>query len=452
MEVVEQTLEKINNENKKYNAFITISSEKALKSARDLEDELMKGKIRGPLHGIPVAVKDLIYTKGIRTTMGSKVYENFVPNVDATVIRKLKRAGAVIIGKTHTHEFAYGTIGDRSYFGPCYNPYNPEKITGGSSSGSAAAVAAGLVSAALGTDTSGSVRIPSSACGTVGMKPTFGLVSKSNVFPLAYTLDHIGPMTKNVQDNALLLNIIAGYDPEDPYSTDVKTEDYSARIGMDIRGKAVGIPTDDYFAPFEEEIKTAVEECLQQLENLGATVKKVNLPVIEEIAVAQTVTLTSEAAAVHAEKFKEYKGMIDDEVYERLKTSQNTKGYEYVAVQRNKRNLINQFNRIFEDVDILLIPTLPILPTNIGQREVNINNKKIKVRESLLKLTAPTNFTGNPSLSIPCKFSKNGLPIGVQLVGKHYHEAILYQFAHVLEEAMMFSRKAKALKNKFPIE
>ncbi|MFC4801321.1 amidase [Neobacillus sp. GCM10023253] len=435
VDLVKNTLEKIAKENPKTNAFITVSEEESLQAAKKLEDEIMAGEIRSPLHGIPIAVKDLIFTKGIRTTMGSKVYEDFVPDADATVVQKLKDAGAIIIGKTNTHEFAYGPIGDRSYFGPCRNPHNLDKITGGSSSGSGAAVASGMVLGALGTDTGGSIRIPAAACGIVGMKPTFGLVSKKGAFPLAYTLDHIGPMTTNVRDNAIMLNVLAGYDAVDPYSLHTESRDYSSLIGHDVKGKVIGIPS-NYFGWMDEEVHAAVVNCIHVYEQAGAVIKKVEIPNLSKVAKAQLVTIQSEAAAVHVDTLKHHKEDIDDEVFERLVASQAVKGYEYVQSQIERMQIVAEFNQVFDQVDILLTPTLPILPTNIGQREVQIQGQTEAVRYALLRLTSPTNYTGNPSLSIPCGMSSSKLPIGVQLIGKHGHDAELYQLGYALEQIL----------------
>lgn len=435
IELVEKTLEKIFKENSKNNSFITISDGEALQAAKQLELELMEGKVRSRLHGIPIAIKDLIYTKNIRTTMGSKVYKDYVPDLDATVVKKLKDAGAIIIGKTNTHEFAYGPIGDRSYFGPCRNPHHLDKITGGSSSGSAAAVAAGMVSGSLGTDTGGSIRIPSSVCGVVGMKPTFGAVSKKGAFSLAYTLDHIGPITANIKDNALLLNTIAGYDSDDVYSLKVEDQDYSLLIGMDVKGKSIGIPS-FYFDTIDGEVKTAIAQCIKIFENLQVEIKEVKIDCMEKIAEAQAITIQSEASAVHVHTIRNHKEDVDAEVFERLAASQKVKGYEYVLSQKNRSQLIHEYNQAFEQVDILLTPTIPMIPTNIGQREVEINGQKEAVRHALLRLTSPTNYTGNPSLSIPCGMSKNALPIGVQFIAKHGNEAELYQFGYVLEQSL----------------
>lgn len=438
VDLVKEKLDIIKEKNRAINAFITVAEKEALESAIVLEKELENKKVRGPLHGIPFAVKDLLFTKGIRTTSGSKIFKDFIPDDDATVIKKLKDAGAILIGKLNTHEFAYGPIGDRSYFGPCRNPYNLNKITGGSSSGSAAAVAANMVDFSLGTDTGGSVRIPSSACGVVGMKPTFGLVSKANVFDLAYTLDHIGPITKSVRDNAMILNIIAGYDHLDEHSIERNKEiDYTARLHESIKGKTVGIATNRYFTHVDKEIEEALNRCVEIYKELETNVKEVDVPRIEEIADAQVVTIKAEASAVHAEGLaSNYKGNIDDEVYERLIDSQKVTGYEYVQSQMIRRELINDFNTMFDHIDVLLVPTLPVLPTDIDQREVAINNDIVSVRYALLKLTSPINYTGNPALTIPCGFSKSGLPIGVQIIGRHGEEEKVYQFGAQLEKQL----------------
>lgn len=437
--LTEEALKKIKNQNISTNAFITVSGEQALEQADELDSERKVGKVRGPLHGVPIAVKDMIDTKEIRTTMGSKVFSSNVPDSDAAVVRKLKAAGAIIIGKTNTHEFAYGPIGDRSFFGASRNPYNQKKITGGSSGGSGAAVGAGMVSAAIGTDTGGSIRIPASACGIVGMKPTFGRVSKRGSFPLAYTLDHIGPMTLTVRDNAELLNVMAGYDSEDPFSKRFETEDFISKMREDIRGRVIGVP-DWYFRRIDPEVRTAIDRCQDLYEEMGAVIRKVTMPIMPKIAEAQVVTIQAEAAAVHQKTLQHHKGGVDEEVYERLMASTSVKGYEYVEAQIGRQNLIREYNKVFEEVDVLLTPTIPTLPTDLGQREVEVEGEKESVRSALLRLTSPTNYTGNPSLSIPCGLSRNGLPIGAQLIGKHGEEATLYQFGYALEQMLDLRR------------
>src|ERR687893_1330045 len=252
VEVVKTLLERI--ESDETNAFVTVTAERALEEAARAEGEILAGRYKGPLHGIPVALKDIIYTRGVRTTMGSALHVDHVPDHSATVARKLEEAGSVLIGKTNTHEFAYGPTGDSSFFGPTRNPHDAGKITGGSSGGSGAAVAAGLCYGALGSDTGGSVRIPAALCGVVGMKPTFGRVSKAGVFPLSWTLDHVGPLTRTVEDNAMMLNVLAGHDPEDHYSVDRPTEDFTRYLRRGLRGVSIGLPRSFYFDHVEEEV------------------------------------------------------------------------------------------------------------------------------------------------------------------------------------------------------
>ncbi|ALS24666.1 Asp-tRNA(Asn)/Glu-tRNA(Gln) amidotransferase GatCAB subunit A [Paenibacillus naphthalenovorans] len=433
-DIVTPLLKRIDALNPVLNAFITVTAEEALVQAEQAEAEIAAGQYRGPLHGIPVGLKDLIYTKGIKTTMGSAIYKDFIPDADASVVRKLKQAGAIVIGKLNTHEFAYGPTGDISYFGPVRNPYDTSKMTGGSSSGAGAAVASALCFGALGTDTGGSIRIPSSACGIVGMKPTFGRVSKHGVYPLAYTLDHIGPMTRTVQDNAELLGILAGYDPEDPFSVERAGEDFTRYIGEPIRGKVIGIPSTFYYDLIDDEIRAKIDDAINLLRTLGAEIRTVDIPVLSEVSWAQLKTIQSEAYAVHEEHFNSSAEKYHPEVLERLQVSAEAKGYEYVKAQDIRRRAQESFRHVFEDVDVLVTPTLPILPPNIGQKEIRINGQDEPVRASLLRLTGPTNLTGLPSLSVPCGFSKTGLPIGMQFIGRPFDEASLYQFAAAFEK------------------
>lgn len=438
-EIVAQLISRIQAVNPVLNAFITVAEEEAMEQARQAESEIVAGGYRGPLHGIPIGLKDLIYTQGIKTTMGSGIYRDFVPEADAAVVRKLKQAGAIIIGKLNTHEFAYGSTGDVSYFGAVRNPYDTSKMTGGSSSGSGAAVASGLCFGALGTDTGGSIRIPSSACGIVGMKPTFGLVSKQGVYPLAYTLDHIGPMTRTVRDNAELLNILAGYDGEDPYSVQREEEDYTRYLGDTIRGTTVGIPSTFYFDRIDDEIRSKIEETIDLLRGMGANVRTVDIPELSEVSWGQLKTIQSEAYAVHEEHMDAFAEIYHPEVLERLRASAEAKGYEYVKAQDIRRRAQESFRRAFEHVDVLAAPTIPILPPELGQREIRINGQSEPVRAALLRLTGPTNLTGLPSLSMPCGFSGTGLPIGLQLIGKPFGEAKLYQFGAALENELAVS-------------
>ncbi|MGH3145281.1 MAG: amidase, partial [Rubrobacter sp.] len=395
---------------------------------------------RGPLHGVPVALKDLIDTGGVRTTRGSAFFAGHVPDHGATVARKLEDAGAVLIGKTNTHEFAYGPTGDRSHFGPTKNPYDTSRITGGSSGGSGAAVAANLCYGALGSDTGGSIRIPAALCGIVGMKPTFGRVSKAGVFPLAWSLDHVGPLTNTVGDNALMLNALAGHDPEDVYSVDPAAEDFTRDLRHGVSGATIGLSSSFYFEHVETEVQTRVREAAEVLVSLGARIREVEIPNVWETLYAQRLILAAEAYAVHEERLETEPERFDDQGLERLLDGERLRAFRYARAQQRRLRSRQEYRSVLEEVDILLTPTVPIPATEIGQRETNINGREESVYSALTRLTGPTNLNGLPSLSVPCGTTASGLPVGVQLIGRPLDEVTLYRFGHAYEEVVGPSR------------
>jgi aspartyl-tRNA(Asn)/glutamyl-tRNA(Gln) amidotransferase subunit A len=419
------------------NSFITVTVEWALKRASQAEREILAGRYRGPLHGVPVALKDIIYTRGVSTTMGSAFYSGHVPDHSATVARKLEEAGYVLIGKTNTHEFAYGPTGDRSYFGPTRNPHDTRRITGGSSGGSGAAVAANLCYGGLGSDTGGSIRIPAALCGIVGMKPTFGRVSKSGVFPLSWTLDHVGPITRTVEDNALMLNVLAGHDQEDPYSVDRPAEDFARDLRRGVKGGKICIPRGFFFDHVDEEVTARLHQAVEVFRSLGAEVREVEIPNLWDTLHAQRLILGAEAYAVHQDRLENEPDRFGDEVSERLMDGERVKAYRYANARRRGMLATDEFDRALDDVDVLLTPTLPIVATEIGQREVDIGEYKESVRSALTRFTGPTDLTGHPSLSVPCGTTASGLPVGLQLIGRRFDEATLYRFGHAYEEAMV---------------
>jgi aspartyl-tRNA(Asn)/glutamyl-tRNA(Gln) amidotransferase subunit A len=415
------------------NAFITVTAERTLERASLAEREILAGRYRGPLHGVPVALKDIIYTRGVRTTMGSALYSGHVPDHSATVARKLEEAGSVLIGKTNTHEFAYGPTGDRSHFGATKNPHDTRRITGGSSGGSGAAVAANLCYGALGSDTGGSIRIPAALCGTVGMKPTFGRVSKSGVFPLSWTLDHIGPISRTVEDNALMLNVLAGHDQEDPYSVDRPAEDFTRDLQRGLRGASIGLPTSFFFDHVDGEVKARVREAVEVFRSLGARVKEVEIPNLWATLHAHRLILGAEAYAVHQERLDNEPETFGEEVGERLMDGERPKAYRYANARRRGLLAAGEFDRALHGVDVLLTPTLPIVATEIGQREVDIGGYEESVRSALTRFTGPTDLTGHPSLSLPCGLTGSGLPVGMQLIGRPFDEVTLYRFGDAYE-------------------
>ena len=411
------------------NAFITVTAERAMKDAARAEAEIGAGDYRGPLHGVPVGIKDLVYTKGVRTTMASAFFEDHVPEDDAAIARRLREAGTVLLGKTNTHEFAYGPTGDRSFFGPTRNPHDPARISGG------AAVATGLCYGAIGSDTGGSIRIPAALCGVVGMKPTFGRVGKSGVFPLAWTLDHVGPMTRTVEDNALLLSALVGHDPQDPYSADRPAEDFARDLERGLRGSAVGVPTAFYFEHVDREVEARVRESVEAFRSLGAVVREVEVPNVWETLHAQRLTLAAEAYAVHEERLKSDPDRFDDQGLERLLQGEELRAHRYANAQRRKLRSRREFEEVLGEVDVILSPSVPIPATEIGQRQASINGHEEAVYSALTRLTGPTNMNGLPSLSVPCGTTASGLPVGLQLIGRPFDEATVYRFGHAYEEA-----------------
>jgi aspartyl-tRNA(Asn)/glutamyl-tRNA(Gln) amidotransferase subunit A len=436
VEIVGALLERIEAVDKDLGAFITVTGERAREAASRAEGEIMAGRYRGPLHGVPLGIKDLIYTEGVRTTMGSALFKDYVPSYSATVAKKLEEAGAVLVGKTNTDEFAYGPTGDRSYFGPTRNPHDTSRISGGSSGGSGAAVAANLLYGALGSDTAGSVRIPSALCGVVGMKPTFGRVSKYGVFPLSWTLDHVGPLTRTVEDNALLLNALASYDPKDPYSANEPTEDFARDLGRSVRGTMIGLPRERYFEHAENEVGDRVRAAIEVYGSLGVGMREVEIPHLPETLKAQRYILAADAYAIHEERLKSAPEKFDEEVREGLLEGERLKAHRYASARQRKFGAKDEFERALREADVLLAPTVPIAATLVDQRKVNIGSYEEPVRSALTRLTGSANLTGFPSLSIPCGFTASGLPVGMQLIGRPFDEATLYRFGRAYEEAV----------------
>ena len=439
VEVTQQLLDRIQSINERLNAYITVLPGNALAAAERAEKEASAGNVRGPLHGVPIGLKDVIYTRGIRTTMGSAFFKDYVPQYNATVVERLERAGAIVLGKLHTHEFAYGPTGDRSYFGPARNPYDTTRITGGSSGGSAAALASGLCYGALGSDAGGSVRIPAACCGIVGMKPTFGRVSKYGVFPCTRTQDHVGPMTRTVEDNARLLGVLSGHDDRDPHSARRESEDFTRQLKQGIRGSVVGIPKSFYFDSTESDVETKVKDAIEVFRDLGAELRAVDIPRLREILRAQLLILESEAYSVHVERLKENPDRFGDELRERLLASESHRAYQYINARQLQKLAKEEFDRSLREVEVFLTPTIPILPTEIGQRKIDIRGSEEAVRSALTRFVRTTNLNGFPSLSVPCGFSASGLPIGLQLIGRPYDEANLYRFGYAFEQEACIS-------------
>jgi aspartyl-tRNA(Asn)/glutamyl-tRNA(Gln) amidotransferase subunit A len=429
VELTRSCLERIEKLNPVLNAFITVTAESALQQAREADAEIQRGNWRGPLHGIPIALKDLIDTAGIRTTAASALYKNRIPAADAQVVRRLKHAGAVLLGKQNLHEFAYGASCLISYFGEVRNPWNPAHITGGSSGGSAAAVAAGLGYAAIGTDTAGSVREPASLCGVVGLKPTYGRVSARGVIPLSWSLDHVGPIANSVADIAVMLQAIAGHDPQDPNSANMDVDDYLADLHQSEKKFRIGIPRRFFFEELDTEVASAIEQALAVLKARFGELRDIELPVPTDRTLQ-----AAESYAYHAESAAHSPELYQPETLRRIKTGEEFSAEHIEKGRRELMQIRGEIGRIFEDVDVLVTPTTPIVAPTIA--ELKQNPDLLRPRELiLLQNTRPFNVWGLPAISVPCGFTESGLPIGLQIAGPHWGESRVLQVAHAYEQA-----------------
>ena len=434
VEVVKAHLERIAETDQRLNSFITLLDEESLAAARQAETEIASGGYRGPLHGIPIGLKDLYYTKGVRTTMGSKIFADFVPDEDATVVARFKEAGAIIMGKLQMHEFAIGATSENPHYGPAHNPWDTDRVTGGSSGGSGSSVASGQCMATLGSDTGGSVRIPACLCGIVGLKPTYGRVSKHLVFPMSWSLDTVGPMTRTVRDAALVLNAIAGHDPLDPTTSRHPVDDYTATLGQDVKGTRIGVPREYFFDSLDPEVGEAVMEAARVLEGLGASVEEVSIPALEYIDPIGLVISGVEGADGLMDHLRRRGDEMDPEVRARLETAAMTPAVHYVRALRARRAFNRQISRTFEQVDVLLTPTVPVGAPRIGIDMVSVGDRQEPKSTILPRLTRPFNLTGGPTVTLPCGFTNEGLPIGVQLSGRSFEEATVLKVAHAYEQ------------------
>ena len=441
-ELVEAHIERINTTDDKLNSFITVLSESALRSSLIAEKEIMNGNYRGPIHGIPIGLKDLYDTAGTITTVGSKIYRGRLPQEDATVVSRLREAGAIVVGKLQMHEFALGATSINPHDGPARNPWDTERITGGSSGGSASSVAAGQCMASLGTDTGGSIRIPSALCGIVGLKPTFGRVSRKGVFPLSWTMDTVGPMTRTVEDAALMLNAMVSFDPSDPGSSPHETEDFTSKLGQGIEGLTIGVPQEYFYETTSPEVKEALTSAEKVFESLGAKVIPLSIPVLEHsLAISGTIMLT-EAASVHENNLKNRPFDIGDDVRLRLTQGSLYSAVDYLKAQRGRHEFNNQIDKAMETVDILLAPTVGIGAPKIDDKTVVLNGVEYPVLALMPRLTRPHNICGLPTISIPCGFTSSGLPIGMQLAGRAFEDSVVIQTANAYENATDWAKQS----------
>lgn len=427
IELVEAHLARIEKYDRRLNCFITLTAEQALVQARVAEKEIRRGDYRGLLHGIPITLKDLFETEGIQTTAGSLFYRDFVPTEDAFVVQKLKAAGAILIGKVNMHEIALGVTTNNPHFGACHNPWELDRSPGGSSGGSAAAVAARFCMGSLGSDTGGSIRIPASLCGVVGLKPTYGRVSLRGVIPLSWSLDHVGPLARTASDAAVLLRTIAGYDPQDPVSVDIPLPDYLVELEGGISGWHLALAADEFFSKADPEVLRAVHTAAEVFSSLGARVEEVEVPHGFEAAQANGLIVTSEAAAYHRERLYIHPEMFGTDVRQRLETGAAYTSTEYALARRSGVEFRRQLEHLLANYDLLLIPATPIAAPPLEGPDA------VEQARILTRFTAPFNLSGLPAISIPCGFTESGLPIGLQLVARPWAEAMLLRAAEVYQ-------------------
>jgi len=441
VELTKSCLEQIKKHNKNLNAFITVTEEEALKQAGTADDLASQGLAweAKPLLGIPVALKDLFSTKGTKTTAASNVLKDYVPQYDATVVKKIKDAGAVIVGKTNLDAWAHGSSGENSDFGPTKNPWNKEYVPGGSSSGSAVSVASDMCIAATGTDTGGSIRLPASFNNIVGLKPTYGRVSRYGIIAMASSLDSIGHFTKTVEDSALFFNITEGKDSMDATTLPNPTEDFTANLNKGIKGLRIGIPKEFVTADLDKEVKAKFEEAIKTFKDLGAEIIEVSLPYTEYGIAAYYIIQPSEVSSNLARydgiRFGNKREVFGDEAKRRIMLGTFTLSSGYYDAYYKKamavRTLIKKdFDDSFKKVDTLISPVCPTTPWKLGEK---INNPLKMYLSDALTVTA--NIAGIPSLSVPAGFSKNNLPVGIQIMGKQLSESLLFQIGHTYEQA-----------------
>ena len=431
VELVRAYLERIDALDGDLHAYVTLLPERALSQAREVEAEILRGNYRGPLHGVPIGLKDLYDTAGILTTAMSRVTPDRIPSEDATTVSRLNDAGTILLGKLAMHEFALGGPDDTSLFPPARNPWNPAHIPGGSSSGSGTAVAAGMCMGALGSDTGGSIRGPASMCSIVGIKPTYGRVSNYGVVPLSWSQDHCGPMTWTVEDNALMLQALAGHDPKDPTTSTAPVPDYLANLKVDMRGLTVGVPRRYFFESgpdVEPETLDAIERALEVMSELGADVRDVDIPHVEQSRYANQTIMMGEAFAYHEHNLKTRRQDFGEMVRDRFLLGGLLTISDYVQAQRVRRLIKEEMSAVLREVDVLVTPTSP-------KPAAAFEGYTGSATLTGPSFTGPFNASGLPAISVPGGFSSQGLPIGLQIAGKPFDEATVLRVAYNYEQA-----------------
>ncbi len=436
VELTEAALAEAERQQATLNSFITILREDALAQAEQAEDELSRGEYRGPLHGIPIGIKDNIATGGIRTTLGTRVLQDHVPAEDAEVVRRVKEAGGIILGKENLEEFAAGATSNNPHYGAVHNPWGLDHIPGGSSGGGGANVAAGVTFASLGTDLGGSVRLPGAFCGVVGLKQTFGRVSQRGLLVTSFNGDHIGPMTRSVRDSALVLQAIAGYDPLDPSTVPVPVDDYALVMERGIQGLTMGIPSNHYFDLLDPEVETAVRRAIATLEELGVESREVSLPNMQYVGAIRFAAM-ADSVVTHEPFIASSREDYGPDTLYRTLAGQFVLGRDYSKAMKVQRIIKEEHARVLQDVDFLVTPTTPMPAPRIDAETIEVDGKRQRVRGPgsghVSRNTSPENATGFPAITVPCGFSELGLPIGLQIIGRPWEEGNMFRLAHAYE-------------------
>lgn len=437
VELVQSALNRIEAVDEKLNAFVLVIGEQALEAARLAEKEIVDGRYRGPLHGIPIGIKDLYDVAGLPTTSSSRVRRDFVATEDSACVSRLVDAGAIVVGKTQTHEFAYGVITPTTR-----NPWNTDHIPGGSSGGSGAAVASGECLMGMGSDTGGSIRVPASLCGTVGLKPTYGRVSRHGVTSLCWSLDHVGPLTRTVRDAAMVLNAIAGVDPRDDATTPVPVPDYTEALDRGVTGKTVGVPSNFFFDDIDPTVEAAVRAAVEKLESLGVSVREVQIPYADHMLALEYGLVVPEATSYHQVMLRERGEQYTDEVRVFLEAGELVLATSYLRVLRIRTLLKRAFRETFEGIDAILCPTVPATAARVGQESFTFpSGAETSVTEAYVRHSAPANLSGLPALTVPCGFDATGLPIGLQIIGRPFDEPTVLRIGHAYESATDWSSR-----------
>ncbi len=444
-EVTQAFLARIDALDRTLNCFIRVMAEDARAQAGQIDEALARGDSPGALAGVPVAIKDLVDVAGVPTTGGAHRRFHTMPATDAPLVTRLRRHGAVLIGKTNLHEVAYGATNVNPHFGPTRNPWDLTRIPGGSSGGSAAAVAAGLCAGAVGTDTGGSIRIPASLCGIVGIKPTYDRVPRGGVLPLSWSLDHLGPLTRTVGDAALLFSVMAGGQPADALSGRQSSPPPDERVTKGIAGVRVGLPRTFFWEKLQDGVEAAVDEAVHMLQDLGADILDVELPFADMAGYAVSVIVSAEATAVHERRLRAHPDAFGNDVRLRLESGFFVTATDYVQAHRARALLTREFLRVLKRVNVLVMPATALTATPIDEQYLPGSRGLVPVRLPLTKLTNPFNLTGLPAISVPCGFTAEGLPVGVQLVGRPFDEGTLFRIAGAYEHATGWTQRRPPL-------